>query len=212
MRKGAQTRYRAPIMSVQVRTLAAVLAAAVLAAGCGSHSEPQVATTPRPVVRPKATSPQDAAMRNMVAAVSMGKGVSTPPVQLKFELKDRPAVAQPLEISVVILPGTNLDRVYGRVEGEDGLQLLEGSQIPTTDKPAEGVPINHSIKVVPQRDGIFAVHATLTVEAAGQSSNQSFAIPVIAGSGMPDLPAKAGGPAPAANRVAAAAEAAPAQR
>jgi len=42
------------------------------------------------------------------------------------------------------------------------------------------------------------------VDAAGQTSSEAYAIPLIAGSGAPDLPGKPAGPATAAAVAAAA--------
>jgi hypothetical protein len=119
----------------------------------------------------------------MVSAVS---GARTGPasVQLKFELRERPDVAQPLDIDLVILPGSaTVDRLYGRVEVADGLQLTEGAQIAPSDRPGDGIPVRHSIKVLPTRDGIFTVNAVVSVDSAGQSWSQTFSIPVIVGAG-----------------------------
>jgi hypothetical protein len=63
----------------------------------------------------------------------------------------------------------------------------------------EGVPILHSIKVLPKKNGIFTVSTILSVDSAGQSSSQTFSIPVIVGAGFPEPPAK-----PAAKRPTAA--------
>src|SRR5262249_41753640 len=96
---------------------------------------------------------------------------------------------------LVIVPlSASVDRVSGKVQAEDGLDLVDGADIPTSDRPPEGVPIRHTIKVQPERDGIFMFTAVLAVDAAGQTSTQPFTIPVIAGAGMPDLPAPGSGP------------------
>ncbi len=125
----------------------------------------------------------------MVSAASSARtGPAT--VQLRFELRERPDVAQPLDIDVVILPASaTLDRLSGRVEAGDGLQLTEGSEIAPTDRPADGVPIRHSIRVLPKREGLFTVTAVVSLDAAGQSWSQTFSIPVIVGAGVPE-PAK----------------------
>src|SRR5207249_6900936 len=66
-----------------------------------------------------------------------------------------------------------LDRVSGKVEVGDGLELVAGGEIPPTERPVEGVPILHSIKVLPKKDGIFTVSAVLGVDAAGESDRKS---------------------------------------
>jgi hypothetical protein len=177
--------------------LGPALAAAAILSGCGSGETPGIAGVPaKPAATPRTAQPGDIVSPNLVSAAS---GARTGPatVQLKFELRERPDVGQPLDIDVVILPASaTLDRLYGRVETGDGLELAEGAQIAPTERPVEGTPIRHSIKVLPKRDGIFTVNAVVSMDAAGQSWSQSFSIPVIVG---------ADSTAPAATKPAAAA-------
>jgi hypothetical protein len=162
--------------------LGPALAASVILSGCGSGETPGVAGAPaKPAATPRTAQPGDVVSPNMVSAAS---GARTGPavVQLKFELRDRPELAQPLDIDIVILPASaTLDRLYGRVETGDGLELADGAQIAPTERPAEGIPIRHSIKVLPKKDGLFTVNAVVTMDAAGQSWIQTFSIPVMVG-------------------------------
>jgi hypothetical protein len=195
------------------RNLALSLAAAALLAGCGSRSPPGSAparTAAQSAAR-KAASPSDELSRNMVSAVAATKP-SAVPVQVKFELRDRPGVDQPLEIDLAIVPmSASVDRISGKVEGEDGLELVDGAEIAPMERPVEGVPIRHLVKVLPKREGIFTVRAVLTVDAAGSASTESYLMPVIADSAAPAAvaaaaPARAGEPphtaAPAATAAA----------
>jgi hypothetical protein len=126
----------------------------------------------------------------MVTAVNGARGGASS-VQVKFELRERPQAATPLDIDLVIVPVTaNVDRVSGKVEAGEGLELAEGAEIPAADRPPEGIPIAHTVKVLPKRDGIFTVTATLAIDAAGVSTNQTFAIPIIVGGAPPAPPAK----------------------
>jgi hypothetical protein len=190
---------------IVARNFALSVAAATAFAGCGSHSDGTSATRApaKPIVR-KGLNPADDTSR-MVSAVAASKP-STLPVQLKFDLHDRPDIGQPLDVDLAIVPmSASVDRVAGTLEGEDGLELLDGGQIAPTDRPVEGVPIRHSVKVLPKREGIFTLHAVLTVDAAGQSSTGTYSVPVIAAARGSDAPAgtqgspkATGGPAPAA--------------
>ena len=170
--------------------LGPALAATVILFGCGSGETPGVAGgAAKPAAAPRKVQSGDVSP-NMVSAVG---GTRTGPaaVQLKFELRERPDVDQPLDIDVVILPASaNLDRLYGKVETGDGLELAEGAQIAPTERPVEGIPIRHSIKVLPKKDGIFTVNAVVSADAAGQSWSQTFSIPVIVGAPLPEVPAK----------------------
>ena len=138
----------------------------------------------------KAANPQEQRLRNMVSAVPANKPGAVP-LQVKFELRGRPDLGQPVDVDLMIVPLTGtMDRVSGKVQADEGLELVDGAQIPATERPVQGVPIEHLIKVLPKRDGIFTFSATLTVESGGQSSTETFSMPLIAGAGLTDLPAK----------------------
>ena len=187
------------------RNLLLSVAVALLLAGCGSRSSSDGAkpTAGKPVSR-KTVSATDELSRNMVSAVAANKP-SAAPIQVKFELRDRPRVGQPVDVDLAIVPMSgSVDRVSGKVEGEEGLEVVDGAQIAASDHPAEGSPIRQSVKVVPKQEGIVTVHALVTVDAAGQTSTESYAIPLIAGSDAPDSPAKPAGAGVAAAVAASA--------
>ena len=183
--------------------LGPVLAATVILFGCGSGETPGVAGgAAKPAAAPRKAQPGDFVSPNMVSAVS---GARTGPaaVQMKFELRERPDVGQPLDIDVVILPASpNLDRLYGKVEAGDGLQLAEGAQIAPAERPVEGTPVRHTIRVLPMKNGLFTVNAVVSVEAGSQSWSQTFSIPVIVGGAPPEGPAKPSSTAAAAKPAA----------
>jgi hypothetical protein len=183
--------------------LGPALAATVMLCGCGSGETPGVAGgAPNPAAATRKPQPGEVVSPNMVSAVSSAR-TGPASVQVKFELRERPDVAQLLDIDLVILPGSaTVDRLYGRVEVADGLQLTEGAQIGPTDRPGDGIPIRHRIKVVPRRDGIFTVNAVVSVDSAGQSWSQTFSIPVIVGAGLP-VPVKSSSAAAATKPAAA---------
>ena len=184
----------------RLRCSAAALGAVAILGACSSGETPgAAASAARPSQAAQRKSlPSNVLSPDMVSAVSAG-GTGAPAVQVKFELRQRPAVAQPVDIDLAIVPASGaLDRVSGKVEVGDGLELVAGGEIPPTERPVEGVPILHSIKVLPKKDGIFTVSAVLGVDAAGESSSQTFSIPVIVGAGLPEQPAK-----PAAKRSTA---------
>jgi len=186
--------------SRRLRCSAAALGAAAILGACSSGETPgAAASAARPSQAAQRKSlPSNVLSPDMVSAVSAG-GTGAPAVQVKFELRQRPGVAQPVDIDLAIVPASGaLDRVSGKVEVGDGLELVAGGEIPPTERPVEGVPILHSIKVLPKKDGIFTVSAVLGVDAAGESSSQTFSIPVIVGAGLPEQPAK-----PAAKRSTA---------
>ena len=192
------------MIRILCRNLALALAAAALLDGCGSHSPGggSAAQTPPKTVAKKAMNPRDELSRNLVSAVASNKP-STLPVQVKFELRDRPDVGQPVEVDLAIVPmSASVDRVSGKVEADDGLELVEGHEIAAADRPAEGVPIRHLVKVLPKREGIYTVRAILTVDAAGVSSTEAYSLPVIAAAAPTESSGKPAAPAPAASAAA----------
>jgi hypothetical protein len=186
--------------NVSLRVSAAALGAVAILCGCGSSETPATAAS---AARPGQAAPRKAKPVSLVppdmVSAARASGTGPPAVQVKFELRQRPDVAQPLDIDLAIVPASGaLDEVSGKIEVGDGLELAAGGQIPPTERPVEGVPILHSIKVLPKKNGIFTVSAVLSVNSAGQSSSQTFSIPVIVGATLPEPPAK-----PAAKRSAA---------
>jgi hypothetical protein len=172
----------------------AVAAALVLTlSGCGSTTESNAAAHGRNLARPKATvDPTRREPTDMVAAVSSAKGGS--PVQLKFELRERPEIGQPLDVDVALIPDSpTLQRVYAKFQGGDGLELLDGSDLPAVEKPAQNVPIRHTVRLLPKRSGIFTLNVAVGVDSGTDSVSRAFAIPVIAGEGLPELAAKSEG-------------------
>lgn len=185
---------RSSALTGWVARSAPACAAALALLACGS-GEPaadgaSAAKTGKPVAH--RALPGSAISPNMVGAVTSARTGSSN-VQLKFELRERPAAAQPLDIDLVILPGP-VDRVYGRVEASDGLDLAEGDQIAPTDRPMEGMPLRHSVKVTPKKDGIYTLNAVISVESGGQTSTQTFSIPVIVAAAAPEAPPASAAP------------------
>jgi hypothetical protein len=173
----------------------AVAAALVLAlTGCGSNTESNAAAhvrknlaKPKPAVDPAVREPTD-----MIAAVRLAK--TGPPVQLKFELRERPVIGQPLDVDVAFIPDSpTVERVYAKFQAGEGLDLLEGSELSPVEKPAQSVPIRHTVRLRPKQSGIFTLNVVVGVDSATDSVSSPFAIPVIAGEGLPELAARSEG-------------------
>jgi hypothetical protein len=179
--------------------LVSLLAALALlsASGCGGKGLPGIPgnAPPKPMAK-RTLRPEDAVSPYMVAAVAAGKEASTG-LQLKYELQGHPGVGEPLDIDLVIIPANPLDSLSGQIQGEEGLDVVGGGQIPAADKPVPGTPIRHTVKVVPRKDGIFVLSAAISTVAGGPPQVQTFSIPLIAGSGLPGL-----GPSPQAGATA----------
>jgi hypothetical protein len=117
----------------------------------------------------------------MVSAVSSGKAGD---FELKYELRERPVVGQPVDIDLALIPARDMDRIYAVFQAADGLELTKGGRTSDFDHPPAGVPITHTLTVVAQRDGVLYVSAVVLADTSTESVTRSFSIPVIAGAGF----------------------------
>ena len=168
--------------------LVAALQVALLA-GCGSGHQAEPAAATRPVVK-KVVNSADTLSRSFVAALASTKAGTPPiPVQVRFDLREHPQAGQPADVDVALVATSGtLDRIFGKVHGEEGLTVVSGEEIPDTQKPVEGVPVHHAVQVLPKQDGIYELTVDVSAEAGGILSTQAFTIPLVAGTGIADLP------------------------
>lgn len=169
-------------------------AALLCLAGCGSggtssptgHPSKSHHATAKP--RP-AGVPGELPLADMVAAVSSSK--AGPPIEIKFALPSRPEVGQVTEIEIAVVPRAPVpDSVSVSFQVVEGLEIVDGAQLQRVDHLVEGTPIRHVVKVIPKRDGIFALTAVASFVSASQDATRTFSIPVIAGEGLPEKVAK----------------------
>jgi hypothetical protein len=155
------------------------------AASSSSFARAKAHKPPKPV----ASKPGEDALNDMVAAVSASK--AGPPIELRFSLPTRPEVGQVMDVVVAVVPHAPVpDRVSVSFQVVEGLEIVDGAQMESSDKLMDGIPLRHVVKVIPKRDGIFAISATVNTVSGNQDLNRTFSIPVIAGQGLPDQVAK----------------------
>jgi hypothetical protein len=183
-------------------TRSALIGLLLAAAVCGCGSGQKAAQNPAPASRiNKPAKPAGALSRSLVSGVTQVKPGNNPlPLEVRFSLRAKPGLAQPVDVDIQIVPtAVNIDRISGKVEGEEGLDLVGSGELPEADRPVEKIPIERSVRVVPKRDGIYTLTATIAVESAGSVATQSYVFPVIAGAGLPDLPSKSAAAATASS-------------
>ena len=178
-----------PIAASAVVTLAAVTA------GCSKSDDAQGdghSTTAHSRHLPKrvtSAAPGAEDLHDMVAAASANK--SGPPVEVKFALVQKAEVGQPSTLDVAIVLGQPLpDAITVAFQPTDGLEIVEGADLLSVDRPAEGIPIRRTVKLLPAKDGIFTVNAVVTLKEAHDSPVRTFSIPIIAGRGVPEPAAR----------------------
>ena len=91
-------------------------------AGCGRESQnAQESAAAKQTTPSKAVSAEEAALKHMVSGVGGGKDDTT--VDLKFELKSRPQIGQPLAIEVALLPKLSADTMRVTYISTDALAV-----------------------------------------------------------------------------------------
>ncbi len=200
----------APVRGGKTGTsLAALLSLALLTTGlvaCGSNtSSAGAARAAAKVGAGSATthagsgSPA-AAADEMVNAVPAGRSSSG--FRFKFDVRSHPRVGEPADIDIALTPTSVFDRVQVVFHANDGLEIRSGAQIAPVDKPEIDVPLQHTLTVVPKREGIFSVTAIVLSDSSDGAVSRAYAIPLIAGAGLPEQAADpAGQPAQAAQPV-----------
>jgi hypothetical protein len=150
------------------------MACAVAAASaCHRNSDPPppapVARVVAPVAVKKGPSAADQT-RGMVEAASQGK--SQLPVQLKFELGQRPSVGQTLDVNVAILP----DIV---VVGGEGLTIAPGASQFELGAVEVGGVYRQVVKVSPAAAGVLLLNLTVSLKHDEMTESRAFSIPLI---------------------------------
>jgi hypothetical protein len=158
-----------------------MLCTAAAAAGC--HRDNQPAPPPKPAsnvavpVAPQKGPTVAEQTAGMVEAASQGK--SQLPIDLKFELPQRPTLGQALAVNVALVP--QIDASAGAIEvaGGDGLSIAPGAN--RIDLPAleSGHVYRHSVSVTPHAEGVLLLGLTLTLKHDEIVESRSFSIPLI---------------------------------
>jgi hypothetical protein len=148
-----------------------------LSACGGSQPEPE-ATAEAPTA-PKAAAPHpDDATTRMARAVGSGKPGAA--VDIRYEFKGKPDVGLPTELSVAIIPNVGVDSMHVVISGMEGVSTtgeLQGS----FPKVEPGKPYMRTVTLLPERNGVYYVTATVTTEIGTSSLGRTFAIPFVVG-------------------------------
>jgi len=161
---------------------ARVLMLGILAVLSACHKDSADPPQPTPLVSSKPVivrkGPSVAELTaGMVEAASQGK--SQLPVELKFDLKRRPALGQALDIDIAVVPQIDASLGEIRVTGGDGLTVAPGPN--PIDLPAveNGQVYRQSVKVTPTVDGVLLLGLTVSLKHDEMTESRAFSIPLI---------------------------------
>ncbi|HEX4241953.1 MAG TPA: hypothetical protein VHZ53_11125 [Steroidobacteraceae bacterium] len=159
-------------------TAAALLCIVVAASGCHGDSGGVSARTTHTHSAVPRKGPTAAELTStMVDAAGVGK--SQLAVELKFDLKERPVLGQPLTIDVAVLP-----EVYGspaslNVTGGNG--LVVPNEVSSIALPAveAGQVYRQIVVVTPTKDGVLLLSLNVSVHHDEITESREFSIPLI---------------------------------
>lgn len=155
-----------------------MLCIVVGAGGCHRDSSDAPTQTTRSHAAAPRKGPTAAQLTsNMVDAAGVGK--SQLAVELKFDLKQRPVLGQPLTIDVAVLPEVDGSPASLNVSGGNG--LVVPNEVTSIALPAvEAGQVYHQFVVVtPTKDGVLLLSLNVSVHHDEVTETREFSIPLI---------------------------------
>jgi uncharacterized lipoprotein len=137
-----------------------------------SQNKPKAPVAPPP----GATAAQQTA--GMVQAASQGK--SQVPVELKFDIAQRPKVGQPLEVNLALIAQIAASPATIQVTGADDVSVAPGANqfdIPTAEA---GEVYRETVNVTPNAEGVVLLGVTVVLKHDEIVDQRVFSIPIIA--------------------------------
>ena len=174
----------------------AVAVACGLLGACRHSSDGSAALVKRhagPAAGDAGANGTDQGPTDLVSAVSLS-GTSDGAVSLKFQLGQRPVAGQPAAIVLRLVANQPLEHLEARFHADDGLDIPQGGDFDPEGHLDAGSTVDHSLTVVPAREGVFTVMATVTAASATEAVSRSFVIPIVVGPAGPPADAAAAKP------------------
>jgi hypothetical protein len=161
---------------------ARVLTLCTVAAASACHGDSETASTP--VAKPHISAPVPVRKgptageltAGMVEAASQGK--SQLPVDLKFDLQQRPALGQPLDVNIAVVPQIDAGAAEIQIAGE-GFTFAPGTSPILLPTVAAGEVYRQTVKVTPTVAGVLLLGLTISLKHDELTESRAFSIPVI---------------------------------
>ena len=168
--------------------LLAMLASSLLLTACDNSAPEPTAKTPAAGSTPKAPKAPGIGA-NMVAAVA--PETSSAAIGMHFALAKAPALNEGLPLDIVIVPHREFTSVAVHFFSQDGLTLVSGDSLgPLTEAKPEK-PIKHQLVLMPAREGIYMISASVETTGGDGTMSRMFSIPVVVAPPGPVAPSAA---------------------
>jgi hypothetical protein len=163
--------------TVRVLTLCALAALGACHQDSGTSNQPKAAPRAKLPLPVKKGPSAEELTAGMVEAASQGK--SQLAVRLKFELKERPVIGQPLDVDVALMPQIDAGAAAIQVTGGDGLTVAAAAK--QVDLPAveAGQVYRQTVTVTPATDGVLLLGLTISLKHDEMTDSRAFSIPLI---------------------------------
>jgi hypothetical protein len=168
--------------SAKVLLLCAAVAMAVAACNKDSGGAPAAKAVthvnPKAPVAPKPGATAAEQTLGMVQAASQGK--SQVPVELKFDIAQRPKVGQPLDINLALLPEIPASPATIQVTGADDVSVAPGTKQFDIPSAEAGEVYRETVSVTPNAEGVLVLGVTVSLKHDDVVDLRVFSIPIIA--------------------------------
>ena len=169
-------------MMVSAKVL--LLCAVVVVAACSKDPASAPAARPTTQIKPRApAAPRPGATAaeqtaGMVQAASQGK--SQVPVELKYDITQRPKVGQPLDIDLALVAQIAASPASIQVTGADDVSVAPSPN--QFDIPSEeaGEVYRETVHVTPNAEGVVLLGVTVLLKHDEIVDQRVFSIPIIA--------------------------------
>lgn len=151
---------------------------------CGGDSEPNAGQAPAGASSAdseaaSARADVAEATRGMVSAVSGGKQGEL--LDLKFELKSRPQVGEPLTIDIALIPRVSSEQLRATFIANDGLTVRSSEAPADYQNVQRDSMYRQELIVVPKENGVYFVNAVVMIQTEAGDVSRTFSIPVLVG-------------------------------
>jgi hypothetical protein len=157
-----------------------LLCTVAAASACNGDSGKPTQPLPKPQVNASVAAKKGPSARDltagMVEAASQGK--SQLPVELKFDLPQRPEEGQALDIGIALVPHIDAAAASIQIAG-DGLTIAPAANTFDLAQVEAGQVYRRSLKVTPTADGVLLLNLTVSLKHDEMTESRVFSIPLI---------------------------------
>lgn len=165
-------------MSSQILWLVPMVLLAACGPDPGAGDAATAAASPKAQAKPAVARPQADPLATMARAVGNGKPGAA--VDIRYDLTARPEVGKPIEVQIALVPGAGVEAMDVTFSGMEGI-TLSGALTATFAGVKTGEPYKHTLSVLPDRNGVFYITASVSAQMGGASSGRTFSIPFVVG-------------------------------